>query len=416
MLDLSKYKLSKSDKLVVAVSGGGDSMALLDMLRDSGYNLVVCHVNYKKRDTADRDEEIVRKYAENFNLAFVEKDATNPSGNFQKWAREFRYHFFKEIYDKYSASALLVAHQQDDLIETYLFKKKRSSLGTSLALRDEENIFGMRIVRPLLNYSKNDLKEYCVSRCIKYGVDETNFLDSYTRNRIRHHEVEVLDKEKRLELIDKINREENEWIKMQTHLETLIHNDSIDLAEFSNLQQIEKRSCLYLLIVKNVPGVSRKLSHSRLDEFIKEIGSNKPNINLFLMNDCYLIKEYSRLYIKHVVDKEYAYRYDRLIEDKRECFELTAHECKKMQGICVYDSDYPITIRTPLDSDYIDLKEGRKSLKRLFIDKKVPMNERKNYPILVNSAGKVLLVTDLYRFYERKTLQNNLFVIKCINY
>ena len=114
--------MSELDFNLVAVSGGSDSMALLDMLYKNGENLVVCHVNYDVRESALRDEEIVRKYCEKRNIklevlkgfVYDKKD-----GNFENWARVIRYNFFKEMYKKYNCKYLYVGHNLDDLLETY---------------------------------------------------------------------------------------------------------------------------------------------------------------------------------------------------------------------------------------------------------------------------------------------------------
>ena len=93
---LQSFKITQQDNIIAAVSGGPDSMALLDMLVKEGFKPVICHVNYHKRETSNRDEEIVRRYASKYNLTVKVLHATDEtSGNFQNWAREFRYNFFK---------------------------------------------------------------------------------------------------------------------------------------------------------------------------------------------------------------------------------------------------------------------------------------------------------------------------------
>ena len=92
--------LKKEHTYLVAVSGGADSMALLDMLKNKQYKLIVAHINYKKRDSSDRDEEIVKKYCEKHNImCYVDKPTQTNKGNFEEWARNARYTFFKKLYD-----------------------------------------------------------------------------------------------------------------------------------------------------------------------------------------------------------------------------------------------------------------------------------------------------------------------------
>ena len=118
--------MNKSKKRVlIGVSGGPDSMALLDMMKDK-YEVYVAHVNYHHRDSALRDEKIVEKYCMKYQLPFFKKDYVEVGGgNFQENARIFRYEFYKEIIDKYNLEYVMLAHHKDDLIETYLMQKKR---------------------------------------------------------------------------------------------------------------------------------------------------------------------------------------------------------------------------------------------------------------------------------------------------
>ena len=95
-------------------------MALLDMCRKEGFQLVVAHMNYKKRDTADRDMELVRSYCARFHIPFEARLQTKPCvGNFQAFAREERYRMYRELLQKYQAAAVLLAHHLDDHLETY---------------------------------------------------------------------------------------------------------------------------------------------------------------------------------------------------------------------------------------------------------------------------------------------------------
>ena len=117
----------KKEKILIACSGGPDSMALLDMYR-SKKKVVVCHINYHKRKTAKRDENIVKKYCNKYSIPFYKFDyKNNKKGNFQKLARDFRYDCFKKVCDKEKIKVVYVAHQMDDNIETYLMQIKRNT-------------------------------------------------------------------------------------------------------------------------------------------------------------------------------------------------------------------------------------------------------------------------------------------------
>ena len=180
-------------------------MALLSMLLKENYQLVVCHLNYKKRETSDRDEKIVREFCKQNNLIFeccIADDYVK--GNFQNWARERRYQFFEDIYRKYNAKYLFIGHHLDDYLETYFLQEKRKAIVKSYGILENTNYYDMNICRPLLNYTKKDLEDYCSKNNIIYGIDETNLQDKYARNVIRHNVVERMAKEDKLDLKNKI--------------------------------------------------------------------------------------------------------------------------------------------------------------------------------------------------------------------
>ena len=178
--------------MIVGVSGGPDSMALLDLLSRIGMKVVIAHVNYQKRPTADRDEKIVKDYAKRYGIPYFVTRPTYHKDNFQAWAREVRYSFYKEIADIFSTRSIFLAHNLDDYIETLMMQMKRGSfhkhygIGKS-SLHDDYQIF-----RPLIIYPKSLLETYCQKNAIAYGIDETNLEDDYTRNYLRHHELKGL--------------------------------------------------------------------------------------------------------------------------------------------------------------------------------------------------------------------------------
>jgi len=175
---------------LVAVSGGSDSMALLDMLYKQNKKLIVCHVNYNVRESAFRDESIVENYCKERDIKLeVLKgfEYQKSEGNFENWARVIRYNFFKEIYKKYDCDYLYVGHNLDDLLETYFIQKERNSKCDFFGLKEESFIYEMKVKRILLDYSKEELKIYCENNNIEYGIDETNFDETYLRNNIRHN-------------------------------------------------------------------------------------------------------------------------------------------------------------------------------------------------------------------------------------
>ena len=193
LMNVMKYSL-------VAVSGGSDSMALLDKLYNEGKKLVVCHVNYGFRESANRDENIVREYCVKRNLILEVLKGfkyDKKEGNFENWARVIRYNFFKEMYKKYDCEYLYVGHNLDDLLETYFIQKERKGKCDYYGLREDSYIYEMQVKRVLLDYSKQELTDYCNNNNICFGVDETNFDETYLRNNIRHNVIKNMNKKEK---------------------------------------------------------------------------------------------------------------------------------------------------------------------------------------------------------------------------
>jgi tRNA(Ile)-lysidine synthetase-like protein len=124
--------LSKNKLYILAVSGGPDSMFLLDKMCLEGHNLVVAHVNYKKRENSDYDEKLVRNYCQEYSLPCevyqIKGSEYKSISNFQDKARKIRYDFFKELAYKHRTKYIVAAHHLDDHLETYLLQKQRNSL------------------------------------------------------------------------------------------------------------------------------------------------------------------------------------------------------------------------------------------------------------------------------------------------
>jgi tRNA(Ile)-lysidine synthetase-like protein len=423
MYDINMKKLSfspalnKKNKYLVAVSGGPDSMALLHALVAQGYQIEVAHVNYKQRPSADRDQGIVENYCFKNNIKFhLLTNQENPVKNFQNWARDYRYRFFKEIAQKIGIKTLLVAHHQDDLLETYLIKKTRSGIYSSIALSNKSIILGLKIIRPLLNYSKADLINYCQFNNVKYGIDETNLEAKYLRNRIRIETLSKINKEQRQKLLREIKLKEKE-IAAENQLfkieyQKLISNKTLNYLGFENLSNEFKIRVLYKFISENTTVSPRLLSRKKLIDFIKQFTTKKPNISINLGLGNRLIKAYGLIRIANKDDaEEFNIIVSKLKFKTYQNFKLSKSG-SSLEGVHVLETDFPLTVRSFNYQDRLVIKNGHKLISRLFIDKKVAKDQRKKIAVLVNVKAEILLVSKYYVNPTRKGLQNNLFVVQ----
>jgi tRNA(Ile)-lysidine synthetase-like protein len=167
-------------KYVVAVSGGVDSVVLLDMfVKLHSKDIVVAHFDHGIRLESDADERFVRELATLYGVPYeFRREDLGPSAS-EEQARNRRYRFLKSVATKYEAK-LVTAHHQDDLIETVAINTHRGTGWRGLA------VFGDKtIVRPLLRYSKSELTEYALLHNLEWVEDETNKSTDYLRNKVR---------------------------------------------------------------------------------------------------------------------------------------------------------------------------------------------------------------------------------------
>lgn len=183
-------------KLIVAVSGGIDSVVLLDKLARSGrYQLIVAHFDHGMRQDSAADARFVAGLAKRHNLKFESRREELGKAN-EELARSRRYQFLFEIADEHGAR-LTTAHHLDDLVETVAINLTRGTRWRGLAGMSDE-----RIWRPFLGRTKSELKEYATKHRLEWVEDETNLMDIYQRNRLRSplSHLSLRDKQKIFEL------------------------------------------------------------------------------------------------------------------------------------------------------------------------------------------------------------------------
>ena len=194
--------LKEKDSVVVATSGGPDSMALLHLLlqikNKKNIEIICAHVNHNTGRTGQIEEqEYVENYCKNNNINCETLIITNyGDDNFESEARNKRYEFFKTLIDKYKAKYLFTAHHGDDLIETILMRIVRgSTLKGYSGFSKVVDMNEYKIIRPLINVTKDEIIEFLEKNNVKYFVDSTNLDDNYTRNRYRKYILPKLKEE-----------------------------------------------------------------------------------------------------------------------------------------------------------------------------------------------------------------------------
>jgi tRNA(Ile)-lysidine synthase len=216
----------KGRKLLLAVSGGLDSICMLHLLSDMEYELHVAHVNYGLRGaSSDADADLVRATCERLGVEYFErsvdlKDSLGEMGSgLQVAARNERYAWFEEIRNRNHFDFICTAHHQDDAVETFFINLIR---GTGIKGLTGIPFRRDQIIRPMLCFSREKLSALALVKELRFREDATNAGDAYLRNRIRHHLVPLFRSE-RSDFITLMRNNQDRWIGehalMQAYLE-----------------------------------------------------------------------------------------------------------------------------------------------------------------------------------------------------
>jgi len=188
MLDEQTLPLLKAGKNLLAFSGGVDSTALFFLLREANIPFAIAHVNYHTRKQSDEEQAYAQTLAECYELQCHIHHADAIENNFEAQARQVRYGFFDSLITQHGYDILLTAHQLDDRLEWLLMQLcKGAGLPEMLGMNAVSDRQGYRLVRPLLERSKAQLRQWLDMNKIRYFEDATNADDHILRNFFRHH-------------------------------------------------------------------------------------------------------------------------------------------------------------------------------------------------------------------------------------
>jgi len=381
--------LSKNSKFILACSYGPDSMALFNMMLEADLDFIVCHVNYHKRKESDFEEKSLREFCALHNKEIIVLDLKDHvyTKNFQAEARELRYEFFAKTAIKYNAAAVLTAHHLDDLLETYFMQKDRGVI-LYYGIRPVTVINGITIIRPLLNYEKRELEEYDIEHKVPYSVDISNLSDDYTRNQIRHNIIEKLSREDKLEYVEYINKLNRENALAGLKITGLIKNGKVDKEIAKQLNEKEFLIMLHELVLfstKKVYSISSKTAK----EIRKALDSNKANISIKLDYEYNLDIEYG---VISVNQSSYTYRYELERPMEFEANEFSLNFRGDTSDRNIYPKDYPIQIHNSVPNMKYEINGYMVSLRRLYIDWKMPKHLREMWPVIENKEGKIIYI------------------------
>lgn len=233
---MSLSSLDKNKRYLLACSYGPDSMAAFYLLLKEGYSFEVAIVNYHLRPESNDEVKGLKEYADKHNIKLHVLDVKEKIiSNTEKRCRDIRYKFFASLVNECKFDAVIIAQHMDDNIETYLLQKNRRILPNCWGISEKTSIFGVKVIRPLLPYTKDDLLAICRENNIPYAIDKTNLSDEYARNRIRHQIVEKMSREEKTIVCEEINKKNTELKKI---FDSIDINKTNDIAYVLSLDNI----------------------------------------------------------------------------------------------------------------------------------------------------------------------------------
>lgn len=412
---LNSIKLKQEDVVVIGVSSGPDSMALLHILKDLSnkinFKIIVAHVNHNVRNESNEEAIFLEDYCIKNNLVYeymkIEKYSED---NFHNEARNIRYNFYKELIRKYSASYLMTGHHADDLMETILMRIVRgSSIRGYSGFASCITMNGYKIVRPLVFVTKEEIEMFNQQEKVPYRIDRSNFKDCYTRNRYRKNILPFLKKEEQNvhEKFLKFSHtlmEYDDFIEktMLGMLDLVYHDGMIDILAFVKVPHLIQKRIVDYLFEKIYLDDLFLINDKHIDLFFNMIKSNKSNLTYNLPNDYLLIKSYNYVYFKKVVDD--LNNYDLVLDDYVRLSngmvleKINDSDTNGNDILCLSSKDVllPLRVRTRKNGDRIKtLNGGTKKVKDIFIDKKIPLDKRDSWPIVVDSTDKIVWIPKL---------------------
>ena len=422
---INKYELiKKGDKIVVGLSGGPDSVCLLHILSrmkdEWDLEIYAAHLNHQIRGIeAQKDAFYISKLCEEMGITFFIKSINVPEYcerngvSIEEGARQLRYEMFSEIKDKTKANKIAIGHNLNDQAETILMRIMR---GTGLqGLKGIDYIRDGVIIRPILDIERKDIEEYCKHYKLNPRIDQSNLESIYTRNKIRLDLIPYMKDNFNSNVIESIVRmgnslrSDNDYLENEALIKfkdiSKINSDSVELKinSYTNLHSAIKVRVLRNAI-KQILGDTNFIDQRHIDDIIELEDESKIDKVINLPRGIFVYRKKDSIII---TNKEI------VIEDLEFCYNIPSNGFIKIREIGVVIETQVMSIdkykrsksdksckwfdfnkieggivaRNRRTGDKIKLSGGSKKIKDLFIDIKIPKEDRSKVPIIADSQG-----------------------------
>ncbi|TOY54056.1 tRNA lysidine(34) synthetase TilS [Clostridioides difficile] len=450
---INKHNLiQKGDKIVLGLSGGPDSVCLLHVLnrlkKDFNIEIYAAHLNHQIRGIeAQKDALYVSKLCEDMGIIFfvksinVPKYCENEGLSLEEGARKLRYEMFYEIKDKIKANKIAIGHNLNDQAETVMMRIMR---GTGLkGLKGIDYIRDNCIIRPILDVERNEIEEYCEAYNLNPRIDKTNLENIYTRNKIRLDLLPYMKDNFNSNVIESIVRMSNSLKSDNDYIEK---EAEAKFREVSNIKEkgfvetnLDDFVCLHDAIkvrvlrnsIKHILGDTNFVDQRHIEDIMSLEDNSKVNKMLTLPRNIFVYRKKDSIILtnEEIVNEEIEFYYNVpsngfiKIKELKQIIETQVMSIDRYKSMKLDNSskgfDFNkvkggIVIRSRRQGDKIKLAMGSKKVKDLFIDLKIPREERCKIPIITDSEG-IICVGD-YKISENYKIDENTKEVLKINF
>lgn len=431
-----KSLLKEEDTIVIGLSGGPDSMCLLDIIRSLNKNIkIVCaHINHNIRQESIEEQKTIEEFCKENNLIFetttFDKKSEDQDYN-ELELREKRYNYFETLIKKYNAKYLFTAHHGDDLVETVLMRISRgSNLKGYTGFQVETKKKNYKVIKPLIFMTKEDINEYNKNNKIPYVLDKTNDEDNYTRNRYRHNVLPFLKSENEnihlkylkfsrelltyYEYVDKVINKE---------IEKRFEKNILDIEGFTRLDKLIQTKIIEYILDDNYIDNLYLVSDKHVNLILNIIDNPKPNIEINLPDNLRITKSYNTLKITRNKKSNQEYNIP-IVEETSLPNGKTIRIVKDTENNSNFyirlnskELTLPLYVRTRKEGDKMFVKnmDSSKKVKDIFINSKLSKEERDTQPIVTDKEGNIVWLPGLKKSKFDKSKNENYDIILWYN-
>lgn len=397
--------LEPGEPLLVGVSGGPDSVALLDTLVKSGWRPHICHLNHQLRGAdSDADAEFVRQLAARYDLPCT-IESGKVAGD-EESARRARHEFFARVAERAGIKKLALAHTADDQVETFLLRLLRGAGVPGLVgIWPERQLGALRVIRPLLKVRRAEILEYLAAEKLAYREDASNADTRFTRNRIRHELLPWLEREYNPAIRDallhtaEILRDEDFYLLhhvAERFYMAVCQKDAVNVKALANCPiAIQRRVLRFWLGGDSEPGPG--FTFEQIEAIRRAAQNDSPSAEIELPGGLVVYREYEWLQKAQRKDLDPIHgRWVVSLAGETVIGELgvkfvVGEEGERLDADALGDNLFIRTWEAGDRFQPLGMSETKK-LQDFFVDEKVPRRRRSRVPLLCTTDGRIAWV------------------------